>query len=306
MKQQKNGQSEGFFSSLIGERTPAKTSGLSYSVVALLFFAFSLVYVLFFTGRMDTQTGLYASFLVAPLTFCVMAFWYFSYMQTPIKQFAKEQICAPKYYLLALLLQVGLFSLGELNTLFLRFLERFGYEDSSIILPSVDGFGLVGVLLTVAVLPAFFEEFFFRGVFLRGMKGFSLVGQLLLCGGMFALYHQNPVQTLYQFLCGVGFTLVAVKAKSFFPTVLSHFLNNALIIFLYKFGVESYSTPVYIAILVLSSICLVGSVVWLVLDKGEQTEKEEKRGKYSEVFGCASLGLVVFGVTWISTLITGF
>ncbi|MFQ7079353.1 MAG: hypothetical protein ACLRSW_16265 [Christensenellaceae bacterium] len=50
-----------------------------------------------------------------------------------------------KYFLIAVLLQVGLFARG-LNGLFLNFLGRFGYKDDPILLPSLNGFGLVGVL----------------------------------------------------------------------------------------------------------------------------------------------------------------
>ena len=49
-------------------------------------------------------------------------------------------------YLIAFLLQIGLLSLSELNGLFLQFLGKFGYEHTPIVLPSVEGFGFVGVL----------------------------------------------------------------------------------------------------------------------------------------------------------------
>ncbi|MFR1983946.1 MAG: hypothetical protein ACLS4Z_09725 [Christensenellaceae bacterium] len=43
--------------------------------------------------------------------------------------------CAPKYFLIAVLLQVGLFRSRELNGLFLNFLGRFGYKDDPICCP---------------------------------------------------------------------------------------------------------------------------------------------------------------------------
>ncbi len=300
----KDEEQRGLVASLIGEKTPTKTSGVSYSLLACAFFVAALL-IGFFPRDKAPQVYLYLSYLAAPAAFAVVAIWYFRSEKLSVKAFVKEQACPIKYYGIALLMQVGLLSLGELNGLFLGFLEKFGYENSAITLPSVDGFGLVGVLLTVALLPAIFEELFFRGIFLRGIQGFSLVGRLLLCGGLFALYHQNPAQTVYQFICGAAFAFVAIRAGSFFPTVLSHFFNNALIIVLYALGVESYPTPAYIVVLVVSAVCLAAACALLVLDKkGEK--RETPKGEYKSFFSCASLGVIAFGLIWLLTLITGF
>ncbi len=296
------------FSSLIGEKTPAKIAGLCYSAAACAFFALSIV-ILFCSlavGEGETpQWYLYVSFSAAPVAFSLVAAWYFFYTGTPVKKFFKEQKCAPKYYLIAFLLQIGLLSLGELNGAFLRFLERFGYEDSGIILPSTKGFGLVGVLLVVAVLPAALEELFFRGIFLREMKDFSLWGKVCLCGGLFALYHQNPAQTVYQLLCGLAFALIAARAGSFLPTVLSHFFNNAFIILLYALGITSYSQKAYGIGVTVCGLCLVGALVWLFFDLRKTEKKKTEKGAYKQFFICALLGLAAFGFSWLATLLTG-
>jgi hypothetical protein len=140
------------------------------------------------------------------------------------------------------LLQIGLFAFSELNTLFLEFLEGFGYTPDEIRLPSINGWGFIGALIAVALLPAVFEEILFRGVLLGGMKQFGEVKAALLCGALFALYHQNPPQTVYQFICGTAFAFIAMRSGSILPTVLSHFLNNAFILCLYAFNVQTFPT----------------------------------------------------------------
>ncbi len=301
-----NSNNRGLFASLIGEKTPSKTSGALYSVSACAFFLVSL-FVLCISGDGDSQWFLYASFLAAPVAFALSVWWYFSYTKLPVREFAREQKCHSKYYLVALLLQIGLFSFGELNGLFLRFLEKFGYQGSDIVLPSLDGFGFFGAIVAIAVLPAVMEELFFRGIFLREMKDFSLLAQVLLCGAVFALYHQNPAQTAYQFVCGVCFALVAARSGSFLPTVLSHFINNALILVLYKFGITSFEGGTYAIILVLSGICLIGTLGYLLFFDGKKEEKTKtKEGAFRQFFTCAILGLITFGLTWIATLLTGF
>ncbi len=296
-------QPQGVLSALIGEETPAKRAGLSYTLFAFAYVGVAFLFLLLPVGEDKPDWYLYCTFLVSPAAFLLVIGWYFSFTKTSFKVFFKEQRCHPKYYLLAFTLQLGLLSLGELNGLFLKLLGGFGYEDSGIAIPATKGLGLLGVLLVVAVLPAVAEEFFFRGVFQREMRSFSLPMQVLLCGGLFALYHQNPAQTVYQLCCGGAFALIAARSGSFLPTVLSHFLNNAVVIILYALGVESYPLAVYIPLMLTAGVSLVGTLLYLIFfDKGE---KKENTGSLLQLFACAGAGIFVFGISWIATLYAG-
>ena len=300
MKNSRNDKNQqGFLSSLVGDPTPEKQAGLTYSMAAIVILFLSLVY-----GCIPESAGtarVYLSFMVAPVAFLLLGAWYFIYTKRSVKAFAKAQNCHPKYYLIAVILQIGLLSLSELNTLFLEFLEKFGYEYTEPVLPSVEGAGFIGVMLVIAVLPAMMEDFFFRGIQLEGIKRFGTAGGVLLSGALFALFHQNPAQTVYQFICGAAFALVAIKSGSFLPTALAHFINNAYILVLYKYEVTSFSTPVYAIILATSAICLIVSLGYLLFADRQKTEK--KTGKYSGFFLCASLGIAVFALSWVSALL---
>lgn len=307
MNSYKNRNSEGFVSSLIGERTPAKTAGLVYTVSALAIFALSFVlsFALMFSPAEEgtPQWLLYAQFLAVPVSFLFVLPLYFSYTKTPVKAFVKEQKCPAKYYLIAVLLQVGLFGLSEVNSLFLELLKGFGYTDTGIELPSMEGFGFVGVFFTVAIFPALMEELVFRGIFLRETKEFSLLARVVLCGALFALYHQNPAQTVYQFICGAAFALVAIKSGSFLPTALAHFVNNGAILILTKCGVESFSPTAYAIVLTTAGVCLVGTLVYLLVF--DRKAEEKKGGSYRQLFSCASVGIAMFFLSWIAMLFTG-
>lgn len=287
----------------------SQASGGVYTLTALLSMLFSFVFVtalgaLGLMENADLQTKdwyLYAQFLISPLCIIVAAVVYFKKSTVRPKQiFCK---CKAKYYLIAVLLQLGLFSLGELNGLFIGFLQKFGYEPSEILLPNVYGWGIVGVLLVVALLPALLEELFFRGMLLRGTRGAGMVFCILISGALFSLYHQNPAQTVYQFICGVGFALVAYRSGSVFPTMLSHFLNNAAIIVMYRFGLEDYSTGFKIPFMIVCALSLIGATVWLILDKNkpEQAEKTDKKQFFLYALG----GVVLCAVTWLTSLVTG-
>lgn len=291
--------------------TQASASGIAFSVASVLPTVLSVLFLLCVGSGDFSQTDwfLYVSYALPQIAFLITAVWFLYYLKQPIGQTLKNQKCKPRYFLLAFLLQLGLFSLSELNALFLEFLGNFGYVDVGISLPSMDGFGVVGVLFVVAVLPAVFEEIMFRGVLLNGLKSFGKTGAVLLCGALFALYHQNPAQTLYQFCCGVAFALIALRAGSVLPTVFSHFLNNALILTLAKFGVESFPVPVAIVLLTVSVICLILSLVWLfVLDKKKEEKLEMQAVNKTErkrFFLCASVGIAICALTWIAVLFSG-
>lgn len=297
---------------LLGEPTQASASGIAFSLASVLPIVLSVIFVIAVGtgGYAQTDWYLYVSYLLPQLGFAITAIWFLFYTKTPIKNVVKSQKCSPRYFVIALLLQVGLFFLSELNALFLSFLGNFGYEDVGITLPSMEGFGFVGVLLVVAVAPAIFEEIMFRGILLSGLKSFGKVGSILLCGALFALYHQNPAQTLYQFCCGVAFALVVLRSGSVLPTVLSHFFNNALILMLTKFGVESFAGSLFALILIASPICLIASLIWLFsFDKKEEDEKEQAvaidKTERKRFFIYASVGLAICVLMWVAVFVSG-
>ena len=297
---------------MLGEPTQASASGIAFSLAGILPNVLSVIFLIFIGSEdySNTDWYLYATYLLPQIAFAITIMWFLYYSKTPLKKAVQSQKCKPRYFILALILQVGLLFLSELNALFLQFLGNFGYEDAGIGLPSMDGFGFVGVLIVVAVLPAICEEIMFRGVLLGGLKSFGKTGAIFICGALFALYHQNPAQTLYQFCCGVAFALITVRSGSVLPTMLSHFFNNALILTLTKFGVESFSPLVGLLVLCVSLICLIVSLVWIFFfDKRKESEKEQKptpdKKERKRFFTYASVGIAVCVITWIAVLISG-
>lgn len=216
-----------------------------------------------------------------------------------------------KYFLIALLLTFGLlFSLNYLNGWLVELLGLMGYtdpaagsfEEAVAQLPSLAGGGFVGVLVVVALLPAVLEETLFRGIILDGIKDIGTVAACLLGGLLFSVFHQNPSQTLYQFICGCAFTLLAVRADSLLPAVLCHFLNNAVIVCNYKFAfLQNVPSSVAVVLYVISGVCLAGSLVYLIFfDKKTNRRKE---GEIKPFFLAALVGFILCCVLWVYTLV---
>lgn len=313
--------------------TQAKASGLAYSAAIIFLYVLSMIFSIAIGAagiKLSEQAVkpnwyIYLSYLMPQTALFLAAAVYFAWLKRPVKAAIRGQKCHPKYFLVAIVLQVGLLSLSSLNDIFIGFLERFGYEKAILLLPDLSGFGLIATIFCVAVLPAIFEEILFRGIVLKGLQSFGALASVLLCGGLFALYHQSPVQTAYQFACGAAFALVALKSGSILPTVLSHFINNTLIIVLTRLGVEGISSAAYLPYVAITSLCLVGALGYLFffdLPKTKESEKEqgakkkskrelqlekaEKKSERVRFFVCALVGITVFLINWISELVQGF
>ena len=296
-------QQSNILSSLIGEMTEEKSAGLAFSAAAvlpyLLAFVFALVgacFGLFYEGVETADWYLYVGFLLSQAAFAIVAALFFRLSKTPVRLVIGSP--RPFDFLLAIVLQFGLLSLAGVNSWFIIILKNWGLQVSEPQIPSLDGWGFAGVMLVVAVLPAILEEIVFRGILLRGLKGYPVWAAALLCGGLFSLFHQNPAQTLYQFFCGVAFALVAIRSGSILPTVVAHFCNNAFILCIEKFSLQTNMVPIMIA----SGVCLLLSVGYLlyVTVKAEKPagEKANRKGFWL----CAAFGVAICLVGWITGL----
>ncbi len=295
------------------KRRSLKEAGLSYSVgtIAPMLLLAPILLILGLCGVKDFEDAdwyKYLCYLLPQLCLAGAAILFFKRSRFSVK----KTYCACKWYYfpIAVLLQFGLlFSLSELNEYFIRFLELFGYDRLSSSVPSLEGWNLFPAILVIAVLPALFEETLFRGILVRQTfeSGWGTAATVLISGALFSLYHHNPEQTIYQFLCGACFTLVAVRSGSVFPTVVAHFLNNAAILILESVGYgTAWTIPWggYLALCLVSAACLLGTMVYLVFFDCNGNRKGGV--KYGKVFALALCSGIAFcAVQWIAMLVEG-
>lgn len=285
-------------------------AGLTYSVAAVLPVLLSLLVigvVSAFAGEafQSTQAYLYLCYILPQLCFAAAAGVYFYRTKEPLKRTYCG--CKWQYFVLAVLLQFGLLSLTELNSLFLSFLGLFGYRPSPVPVPDLSGWKLLPAMIVIAVLPAIFEETVFRGILVRNVKngGWGTAAAVLVTGAMFALFHGKPEQTVYQFVCGACFALVALRSRSVFPTMAAHFLNNAVILVLEAAGAGEFSIGVKIPLFSVAGVVLAGVLVFLVFfDKNNGAKGGVKNGKF--FFLAAAVGLAVCAAQWVEILVAGF
>ena len=290
-------------------------SGVVYSATIVIMLAVSLLFSFTLTAVVSStgteleilqeqdwykylSYGLYQAAYIA-----VVLLFAFLYRQKP-REFGYRKT-HPKYFIIALLAAFGLlFSLNWVNGQFIKLFELIGYTAPESSLPSLEGGGIVGVLIVVAVLPAILEETIFRGIILDGIKDVGTVAACLLGGLLFSIFHQSPAQTAYQFICGAAFTLLAIRADSLLPAVAAHLLNNAFIVLELRFSfLQHVPLGGEIAIYVLSALCLVGSLVWLLFF--------DKRGNTKGQVPCKAFvkpalpGIIVCAVMWVYVFVVG-
>ena len=174
----------------------------------------------------------FSSFAIIPLFISIAVFSIaLMYQKKPVDLGFKK--CHRSYLFLSVPIVIGLFfGLSWVNSLFLK---AINYQPADIV-PNLDGIYFYLAIFVIAVLPAVVEEIVFRGLVLNGLKGNGTIYACLMSGALFSIFHMNPEQTIYQFICGTIFAYIALRANSILPTILIHFLNNFVALLNVKFN----------------------------------------------------------------------
>jgi sodium transport system permease protein len=129
--------------------------------------------------------------------------------------------------------------------------------------------GLPVSLLLFAATPAVCEEVFFRGLILRGLLSRSSAAAAILgCAVMFGIYHVDVYRLIPTTALGAMLGFCAWRSGSLGPSVLAHFINNAVLISLGSAGLDQKIDHLGAApqvLLVVAASGLVGAGAWLLI-----------------------------------------
>ena len=81
-------------------------------------------------------------------------------------------------------------------------------------------------IIAVSLVPAFAEEFIFRGIVLGLLKQYGKAFSIVCTAIMFGAMHSNTTQMVFAFLLGLVLAFADIVADSILPSVIIHFLNN--------------------------------------------------------------------------------
>ena len=299
------------------ERGDSLTGGLVFSAAVVVYVMLSFLFAMIVAATgLDENSDIYIyiSYLVSPVAIAISVPLALRFRRVPLS--AVLPVGMPrsrftiKYIVAAVLLAFGLlFTLSWLNVGFAELLKLLGYGGSRSYFPDLAGWKGVPALIVMAVLPALFEEGLFRGAVLQNIRrDAGELNSVFLCGMCFALFHASPEQTIYQFVCGCAFALLALRSRSLIPCFIVHFLNNAVIIIMQACGLDTSGTlfdmlPVWAAVLVtaLSAVSFASGAYIII--RGEKGEKlaAPATGGVKNFFIAALIGIGVLAILWISS-----
>ena len=107
-------------------------------------------------------------------------------------------------------------------------LGLFGVQNNGGDFGTADNPDVLMYFMVMAIIPAFVEEFAFRGVVMGLLRPYSEGLAILVSSIAFALMHGNFVQMPFTFCAGLVFAYIDIKAGSLIPSIIVHFLNNGL------------------------------------------------------------------------------
>lgn len=81
-------------------------------------------------------------------------------------------------------------------------------------------------IIAVSAVPAFAEEFAFRGIVMGRLRKYGNAFAIIVSSVMFGAMHGNTTQIIFAFLMGLIFGYVDCVTDSIFPSIIIHFVNN--------------------------------------------------------------------------------
>ena len=142
----------------------------------------------------------------------------------------KKRVSGRLVWFCFLVAVVAIYLFSHITSVFLDFLSLCGYksEAQAIIVDSIWKFLLFSVIL--CVVPAFAEEFLFRGTILSGLKKTGKWTALIVSSLIFSFMHGTPDQTVHQFIIGLLVGYLFLKTGNLWISVIVHFFNNFITI----------------------------------------------------------------------------
>ena len=123
-----------------------------------------------------------------------------------------------------------------LNILSLDLISAMGLDIEGNMLAAYDTENMWLSLLTLAVIPAIFEELFFRGATMSVLSKEKTAATIFISATLFALAHGSLYLILSSFFAGIVFGITVYLTDSIYTSMLTHFLNNIMAYILFTYS----------------------------------------------------------------------
>lgn len=261
------------------EQKGNKKAGLLFSLMIILFVASSLVVSLVLT-ILKVEENLFSALSTIAILLSVTLCAIFSEDKKALISLVDKKF-NPLYLILPFLISFSMiFGLGFTNSLIETFFNNLGVTTSSaeINVSSVGQYILFTVFL--ALIPAVFEEIFFRGVLINNLRT-SKLNKILISALCFSVYHGSITKLVYQFIYGVVLALIYVKTENLILTIITHFLNNFIILTVTYFNI---SVNLFSPVFIIAGTLVLALSVFILIKNQKLTKKEDGCESVKEFF----------------------
>ncbi len=246
-----------------------------YAMIALSSAVLALFMEIMQTGTLDMVPLLYINTFVAVLSGFLPALFYFLLSKKRISDTVDTKYTSiPKILAITFLgLAVAMIANIASNIIISNF-EYWG------IINNVDSAQEVytleqAVLMVVssAVVPAFIEEFVFRGILVGVLRKYGDAFAIIASAVMFGLMHRNITQIPFAFILGLLLAFVYCKTNSLIPCISIHLFNNFYAVITQIFYSSNILTErMYTTVFALISFAffLIGFISFLFLIKKDK------------------------------------
>lgn len=191
----------------------------------------------------------------------------------------KADLTLPRETPLMIVAGIGtVYIFAYLNMFATSFLPNVTEEPSemTLTLPMV-----IMLFISIGLVPAFCEEFLFRGLILRNLLPYSGKIAIIISAVMFGLMHQNIYQIIYTTVAGIVMGYIYYKTDSLWCTVLMHFFNNSvsvveLVIYGNVENAEFVNLMIDISLMVAGVLCFTVLTVRYVKNKRREIKRAEE------------------------------
>ena len=123
-----------------------------------------------------------------------------------------------------------------LNILSLDLFTALGLDVEGNMLAAYDTENMWLSLLTLTVIPAIFEELFFRGATMSVLSKEKTAAAIFISALLFALVHGSLYLIFSSFFAGIVFGIAVYLTDSIYASMLTHFLNNIMAYILFTYS----------------------------------------------------------------------
>ncbi len=181
------------------------------------------------------------------------------------------------------------FSFSYLNAIFMSFFDLPSpppiiNEASSY----MHNYSIVLQFITIAIVPAFCEEFLFRGVILSNLMPYGKAVAIVGSSALFGLMHGNFYQFLYTTAAGIILGTVYVLTDSIWCSTFVHLINNSISIIQTAVSERFNEYTASVILTALEGVIFVFglvSLIFLIVKRGRKRVKTNAAMK--SVFGAS-------------------